>query len=127
MALRKAKISSGLVCGLPSGVPTVTVFKGIPFAKPPVGKLRWKAPQPCEPWEGEYKAYSFGPVPPSNRDKDSFTIREFAGYGLEDPMEETGWSRRAMRSSQPENIIRFLSSWAVAAKKQDFSRPSRQR
>lgn len=88
MALRKAKITSGLVCGLPSGVPTVTVFKGIPFAKPPVGDLRWRAPQPCDPWEGEYKAYAFGPVPPSHRDKDRFTLREFAGYGLEDPMEE---------------------------------------
>ena len=91
MALRKAKINSGVVCGLPSGIPTVTVFKGIPFAKPPVGDLRWRAPQPCEPWDGEYKAYSFGPVPPSNRDKDNFSLQEFAGYGLEDPMEEDSW------------------------------------
>jgi para-nitrobenzyl esterase len=28
------------------------VFKGIPFAQPPVGKLRWRAPQPVEPWKG---------------------------------------------------------------------------
>ena len=28
------------------------IFKGIPFAQPPVGKLRWRAPQPVEPWKG---------------------------------------------------------------------------
>ena len=37
-----------------------TVFKGVPYAKPPVGDLRWKAPQRMEPWEGVYSATSFG-------------------------------------------------------------------
>ena len=31
---------------------SITLFRGIPYAKPPVGELRWKAPQPAEPWEG---------------------------------------------------------------------------
>jgi para-nitrobenzyl esterase len=35
-------------------------FKGIPFAKPPVGDLRWKEPQPAENWAGVRKAYHFG-------------------------------------------------------------------
>lgn len=35
------------------------VFKGIPYAKPPVGELRWKAPEPMEPWDGIYKANTF--------------------------------------------------------------------
>lgn len=30
----------------------LTIYKGIPFAAPPVGDLRWKAPQPVEDWEG---------------------------------------------------------------------------
>ncbi|HWW58276.1 MAG TPA: carboxylesterase family protein [Sphingopyxis sp.] len=35
-------------------------FKGIPFARPPVGELRWKAPLPLPAWEGVRKAQSFG-------------------------------------------------------------------
>ena len=35
-------------------------FKGIPFAKPPVGDLRWRAPQPPEPWAGTRNATKFG-------------------------------------------------------------------
>jgi para-nitrobenzyl esterase len=37
----------------------MTVFKGIPFAAPPVGDLRWKAPAPVEPWTGVKKADAF--------------------------------------------------------------------
>ena len=42
----------------------ITVFKGIPFAKPPVGNLRWKAPQPVKKWEGVLKADKFAPACP---------------------------------------------------------------
>lgn len=57
MALLKAKTESGMVEGLYSGNPEITVFKGIPYAAPPVGKLRWMPPQPAEPWDGVYQAY----------------------------------------------------------------------
>ncbi len=40
----------------------VTVFRGIPFAAPPVGDLRWKAPQPPIPWQGVRAADTFGPT-----------------------------------------------------------------
>jgi para-nitrobenzyl esterase len=42
----------------------IKVFRGIPFAAPPVGELRWKEPQPVTSWEGVLKADKFGPASP---------------------------------------------------------------
>jgi len=41
----------------------ITIFKGVPFAAPPVGNFRWKAPQPHSKWFGIRKADDFGPNP----------------------------------------------------------------
>src|SRR5579863_1403683 len=56
------KLDSGLVSGVTGTNPDVRVFKGIPFAAPPVGNLRWKAPQPVAHWEGVRKGDEFGPM-----------------------------------------------------------------
>ncbi len=40
----------------------VFAFKGIPFAAPPVGELRWKPPQPAAPWDGIRSADAYGPT-----------------------------------------------------------------
>ena len=48
-----------MVAGTASGQPTVRVFKGIPFAAPPLGENRWKAPQPVAKWDGVRKADAF--------------------------------------------------------------------
>ena len=56
----QVKIDSGLLAGTASGQPTVRVFKGIPFAAPPLAENRWKAPQPVAKWEGVRKADAFG-------------------------------------------------------------------
>ncbi|GAA3300583.1 carboxylesterase/lipase family protein [Dactylosporangium vinaceum] len=42
----------------------VTVFRGMPFAAPPVGALRFAAPAPAAPWDGVREAVAFGPPPP---------------------------------------------------------------
>jgi para-nitrobenzyl esterase len=55
------KLDSGQVSGIPGQSPEVQVFKGIPFAAPPVGDLRWKPPQPVAHWDGVKKADQFGP------------------------------------------------------------------
>src|SRR5690606_5140858 len=56
----QVKVSNGTLEGVlePSGIRS---YKGIPFAKPPVGDLRWKYPQPAENWTGIRKADQFGP------------------------------------------------------------------
>ncbi len=61
----QVKIAGGVIEGtsVPEGV---RVFKGIPFAEPPVGDLRWKPPQAVKPWEGVKKTQSFGPAPMQN-------------------------------------------------------------
>jgi len=53
------KLDSGLVSGASGVSGEVRVFKGIPFAAPPVGPLRWKAPQPVARWEGVRKVDQF--------------------------------------------------------------------
>lgn len=47
------------------------VFKGIPFAKPPVGELRWSAPQPPDSWEGVKLTTKYGPAPIQGNDTTS--------------------------------------------------------
>lgn len=42
----------------------VAVFRGIPFAEPPVGSLRFAAPKPVQGWDGVRAAVSYGPPPP---------------------------------------------------------------
>src|SRR2546423_145959 len=58
----RVKVTGGLIEGI-TQKNGVRAFKGIPFANPPVGDLRWKAPQPVKPWEGVRQAKEFGPSP----------------------------------------------------------------
>jgi len=60
--LRQIQTESGIVEGIPSGDPRITVFKGVPYAAPPVGDLRWRLPQPVKSWDGVYKADKFAPM-----------------------------------------------------------------
>src|SRR6185369_15416968 len=56
------KIDAGQVTGIAGKDTSVRVFKGIPYAAPPTGQNRWKAPQPVAKWEGVKAADSFGPT-----------------------------------------------------------------
>jgi para-nitrobenzyl esterase len=53
-------VTGGLLEGTVGTDPAVRVFKGVPFAAPPVGALRWKAPQPVLPWKDVRKADQWG-------------------------------------------------------------------
>ncbi len=54
------KTDTGLISGANGTTPGVRVYKGIPYAKPPVGELRWKAPQAPAAWTGVRQATEFG-------------------------------------------------------------------
>lgn len=54
------RTANGVVEGVVSADGKVRTFKGIPYAAPPVGPLRWKAPQPVTPWKGVRKAVDYG-------------------------------------------------------------------
>src|SRR4051812_37637501 len=56
------KLDSGQVSGTAGSIPEMRVYKGIPFAAPPVGDLRWRAPQSVAHWDGVRAADAFGPV-----------------------------------------------------------------
>ena len=51
---------AGAVGGVRTG--QLAVYKGVPFAAPPVGALRWRAPQPVQPWPGVRPAKEFAPA-----------------------------------------------------------------
>ena len=60
--LRQVKTENGWVRGIEAADPRITAFKGIPFAAPPVGKNRWRAPQPCDSWAGIRDCSRFAPI-----------------------------------------------------------------
>jgi len=76
----------------------VREFKGIPFAQPPVGPLRWKAPLPLPTWQGVRKAQSFGAAciqprptavhiyanPPAKISEDCLTLNIWAPENMKD-------------------------------------------
>ena len=60
------RTASGLVDGQTSTT-GLTVYKGIPFAAPPVGALRWREPQPAQSWRGVRTADAFAPACPQDQ------------------------------------------------------------
>jgi para-nitrobenzyl esterase len=58
--ISQASVTGGTVTG--TTVDGISQFKGIPFAAPPTGELRWKAPQPVTPWSGVRQTAAFAPA-----------------------------------------------------------------
>ena len=86
MALLEVQTEYGVVAGVYSGNPEITVFRGIPYAAPPVGALRWAPPQPPKPWEGTLHADTFREIPTQVEERHPFYSREF--YRCRKPMSE---------------------------------------
>ena len=80
-------IEGGQVQGVPAEIPGVTVFRGIPYAAPPIGENRWRAPQPVIPWEGVRVCDKFGHPPFQAAHYPGGYTTEW-GYGDEAPYSE---------------------------------------
>lgn len=75
-ASERVQTDKGIVEGTISMDSKILIFKGIPYAAPPVGNLRWKAPQPVPAWTGHRKATEFGPHPMQGRIFDDIYFRD---------------------------------------------------
>lgn len=90
--------SDGAVRGAAEG--DTIAFKGIPYAQPPVGGLRWRAPQPAQPWQGVRDGSRFGAVCPQWDGK--------AVIGEEDCLTLNVW-RPKQPADKPLPVMVFLT------------------
>jgi para-nitrobenzyl esterase len=86
----------------------VIAFKGIPFAQPPVGALRWRPPQPVKPWEGIRDAMAFSPNPmqPAPSAGSALSVLAPAGFS-EDCLYLNVW-RPATTESDPLPVMVWI-------------------
>lgn len=71
-------VEGGQIQGIETGTPNIVVYKGIPFAAPPVGDLRWREPQPVISWDGIKICDTFGAAAPQKlAEPGSFYDKEF--------------------------------------------------
>jgi para-nitrobenzyl esterase len=96
--ISSAKVTGGVVEGVVKD--GIASFKGIPFAAPPVGDLRWRPPQPVKPWQGVKKADTYAPA----------------------PMQDTGLMTQMGGASKISEDCLYLNVW-TGAKKANEKRP----
>ncbi|MGB7190125.1 MAG: carboxylesterase family protein [Acidobacteriaceae bacterium] len=102
------KTADGSVSGAIDATSRVASFKGLPFAAPPVGELRWRAPQPERPWKGVRDGSSFGPscMQPVHGDFLPWT-EEFLVHGKvsEDCLYLNVWTPRAKKGANLPVVV----------------------
>ena len=98
--LRVTRTENGAVRGLPAADPLITVYKGIPFAAPPVGENRWRVPQPAEDWDGVRDCYTFAPA----------ALQQIPGVDFENMYVKEFWSAGFAMS---EDCL-YLNVWTPA-------------
>lgn len=80
MSLLKVKTAYGDVVGIMGSDGKHSIFKKVPYAKPPVGELRFTPPQAPDPWDGELICDTFPPTPIQLRIGEDYAISEDCLY-----------------------------------------------
>jgi len=105
------EVTGGAISGALNADGDVVTYKGIPFAAPPVGDLRWRAPQPVVPWEGvrECTEYSAAAVQPEQAPfmmwTEEFIIDTSKGYS-EDCLYLNVWAPADLKGGAP--VVLFI-------------------
>jgi para-nitrobenzyl esterase len=109
------KTESGMISGVAGRDASLRVFKGIPYAAPPVGDLRWKAPQPPMAWQGVRKGDQFGAVCPQPG------TPRWAGSMSEDCLSLNVWTGAASaQEKRPVMVWFYGSGWRNGAGSQSL-------
>lgn len=92
-----ARVDSGVLHG--AAAASVVVFKGVPYAKPPIGILRWAPPEKPEPWREPRDAVAFGPSCPQGPVVASLIAGAASGPASEDCLTLNVWAPLGARGA----------------------------
>ena len=101
------KTLQGPVLGEPAYLPDIVSFKGIPYAKPPVGELRWRAPQAAPRWQGTFDARQFAPSCSQLRHTSSFVWRREDFQVAEDCLYLNVWAPADFQTQNAPVMVWF--------------------
>jgi len=111
--LKRAPPSGKLLGCLADTDQDVALFAGIPYARPPVGELRWKPAEPLPPWSGTRLATAFGPAcPQMPMDEDSVLGHPFR-HSSEDCLYLNIWSTAKPEAKRP--VMVWIHGGGLAA------------
>ena len=110
-AAPRVKLADGAMEGISTDA-GIRIFRGIPFAAPPVGELRWKAPQPVKKWQGIRPAAEFGH---SCMQRPVFGDMEFRSKGMsEDCLYLNVWTPAKSVADKLPVLVYFFGGGLIA-------------
>jgi para-nitrobenzyl esterase len=99
----QVQVEEGTLSGTFGNDSSIRVYKGVPFAAPPVGELRWQPPRPPEPWTGVRSADTFSPA----------CSQESIGSLLP-------WTEEYMHQGETSEDCLYLNIWTCAESENDL-------